>query len=54
MARILRSLPAEAWARSGVHTEAGLLTLEQHLQVEVDHVPHHLKFIAEKRKALGI
>ncbi len=54
MARILRTLPAEAWARDGVHNERGLLTLEQHLQVEVDHVSHHVKFIAEKRRALGL
>jgi len=54
MARILRGLPTEAWARDGVHNECGLLTLEQHLQVEVEHVPHHLKFITEKRRALGL
>ena len=54
MARILRGLPTEAWARDGVHNERGLLTLEQHLQVEVEHVPHHLKFITEKRRALGL
>jgi uncharacterized damage-inducible protein DinB len=54
LGRVLRGLPASAWNRDGVHNESGLLTLEQHLQVEVDHVPHHLKFVAEKRKALGL
>jgi len=54
MARILRTLPAGAWARDGVHNERGLLTLEQHVQIEVDHVPHHVKFIAEKRRALAM
>ena len=54
MGRILRGLPNETWARQGVHNEQGLLTLEEHLQIEVDHVPHHLKFIAEKRRALGL
>jgi hypothetical protein len=54
MARILRTLPAEAWARNGVHNESGLLTLEQHVRLEADHVPHHLKFIVEKRRALGL
>jgi uncharacterized damage-inducible protein DinB len=54
MARILRTLPDEAWARKGVHSERGLITLEEHLQLEVDHVPHHVKFIAEKRRALGL
>lgn len=54
MARILRTLPPDAWTRDGVHNERGLLTLEEHLQVEVDHVTHHVKFIAEKRRALGL
>jgi uncharacterized damage-inducible protein DinB len=54
MARILRTLPADSWSRAGVHSELGLITLQQHLQVEVDHVPHHVKFIAEKRRALGL
>jgi uncharacterized damage-inducible protein DinB len=54
MARILRTLPPDAWARDGVHNERGLLTLQEHLQIEVDHVPHHVKFIAEKRRALGL
>jgi uncharacterized damage-inducible protein DinB len=54
MARIMRTLPADAWNRAGVHSELGLITLQQHLQVEVDHVPHHVKFIAEKRRALGL
>jgi uncharacterized damage-inducible protein DinB len=54
MASILRALPAEAWARDGVHNECGLITLQQHVQLEVEHVPHHVKFIAEKRRALGL
>ena len=54
MARILHTLPDEAWSRKGVHNERGLITLEEHLQLEVDHVPHHVKFIAEKRRALGL
>ena len=54
MARILRTLPAEALARTGVHSERGLCTLEEMLQVEIDHVPHHVKFIVDKRRALGL
>jgi uncharacterized damage-inducible protein DinB len=54
MARILRTLPPQAWGRDGVHSERGLLTLEQMLQVETEHVPHHVKFILEKRRALGV
>jgi uncharacterized damage-inducible protein DinB len=54
MARILRTLPAEAWTRDGVHNERGLISLEEHLQIEVGHVTHHVRFIAEKRRALGL
>jgi|SRR5581483_2158481 len=54
MAGILRRLPPEAWRRDGVHNERGLLTLEQMVQVETDHVTHHVKFILEKRRALGL
>jgi uncharacterized damage-inducible protein DinB len=54
MARILRTLPAEAWSRAGVHSERGLLTLEEHLKLEVEHVAHHLKFVVEKKRAMGL
>ncbi len=54
MAHILRILPAEAWNRVGVHNEYGMLTLQQNVQTMVDHIPHHVKFIAEKRRALGL
>ncbi len=53
MLRILRKLPPEAFARVGVHTERGELTLERLLATARNHIPHHLPFIAEKRKALG-
>jgi uncharacterized damage-inducible protein DinB len=54
MARILRGLPEAAWSRTGVHNERGLMTLEEMLQAESDHVPHHLAQILEKRKALSL
>src|SRR5438876_2420352 len=38
LARILRTLPASSWSRDGVHNERGLITLEEHLRVEVEHV----------------
>jgi hypothetical protein len=41
-------------ARVGVHNERGPLTLENLLQLATRHIPHHLKFIAEKRQALGL
>jgi uncharacterized damage-inducible protein DinB len=54
MARILRGLPDPAWARTCIHSERGMMTLEEMLQAEVEHVPHHIKHINEKRKALGL
>jgi uncharacterized damage-inducible protein DinB len=54
MARILRTLNPEALQRVGVHNERGPLTLQQLLEVTIKHIPHHLKFVAEKRKALGL
>ena len=54
MARILRALPEEALARVGVHSERGPRTLEQLLDGATGHIPHHVKFIREKRHALGL
>jgi DinB family protein len=54
MAKILSKLPDEAFGRMGNHAERGLVTLEKGLQTAVGHIPHHVKFILEKRKALGI
>jgi hypothetical protein len=54
MARILRKTPADALQRIGTHTERGPRTLEQLLASAINHIPHHLKFIHEKRAALGV
>jgi len=54
MARILRKLPDAALERVGVHNERGPRTLEQLLQSATAHIPHHVKFIDEKRRALGV
>jgi uncharacterized damage-inducible protein DinB len=53
MARILRTLPDEALARVGVHNERGPRTLEDLLTGAINHIPHHVKFIREKRQALA-
>jgi uncharacterized damage-inducible protein DinB len=53
-ARILRMQPPEAWRRTAVHSETGLVTLRQLVLQAVRHIRHHLTFIAEKRKALGV
>lgn len=54
MAGILSGLPEAAWSRTCVHSERGLMTLGEMLQAEVEHVPHHITYILEKRKALGL
>jgi uncharacterized damage-inducible protein DinB len=54
MARILRQLPAAALGRVGVHNERGPRTLEDLLTGAISHIPHHVRFIAEKRRALGL
>ncbi len=54
MARILRTLPDAAWSFTGVHSERGLVTLEDMLRAEAEHIPHHVGFIIDKRKALGL
>ncbi len=54
LARILRKLPDRVLERVAVHNEAGPRTVEQLLAGATKHVVHHVKFIAEKRKALGL
>ena len=54
MARILSTLGTDALARVGVHNERGPLTLEQLLAGATRHIAHHVKFIRDKRQALGL
>lgn len=49
MARSLRLLPDEAFARVGTHNVAGVLTLAELIGKATRHLEHHAKFIAEKR-----
>src|SRR5262249_41356414 len=52
MVRILHLVPAEAWHRTAVHTESGLVRFRQLVLHAVNHLAHHLRFVAEKRAAL--
>ena len=54
MARIVRGLRPEQLQLTGNHNKRGLLTLERVIQLATNHIPHHLAFVAEKRKALGV
>ena len=51
-ATILRALPDSAFLRTGIHTESGKATLEQMLDKYIEHLRHHLVFIAKKRRQL--
>jgi len=53
MARILDTLDPEDFQRQGIHTKAGPLTLEVLLQRITGHIPHHVRFIEEKKAALA-
>ena len=54
LARILRAQPDSVLQRTGTHNERGPLTLERLLAITTNHIPHHVQFIVEKRKALGL
>lgn len=52
LARILRAMPAETFQQVGMHSERGEVSVQKLLQLAIDHIPHHLTFIEEKRNAL--
>jgi GNAT superfamily N-acetyltransferase len=54
VARVLEMVAAEAWGRTAVHTEGGLVTLRQLILHATRHLQHHVRFIHEKREALGL
>ena len=53
MARILRTLKPDDFQRRGIHSEDGPLTLETVLTRITGHLPHHVRFIQEKKRALA-
>lgn len=52
MARTLRLIGPDAWQRTAVHSETGLVTLRQLLLHAINHLHHHLWFVAEKRASM--
>jgi hypothetical protein len=48
------SLRPEVSLRSGHHSEAWPITLENQLTNIANHIPHHIKFIDEKRTVLQL
>ena len=53
MGELLANCSEDAFARTGVHSERGIITLGQLVEDYVQHVFHHRKFVAAKRQALG-
>jgi hypothetical protein len=57
LARILHTRPPQVLTRTAILRRDGqdeTLTLEQFLSRITNHIPHHVKFIVEKRRALGL
>ncbi len=52
VARILRTLKPADFQRSGRHSTDGPLTLATLLERIAGHIPHHVKFVEEKKAAL--
>ena len=53
-ARWLRTLESSAFARSGIHTQRGKVTLGEILAIYTHHLEHHMFFVEGKRKALAV
>ena len=54
MSADLERLAPEAWARTAVHSETGLVTLRQLLLHAIRHLEWHVGTIREKRQAMGV
>jgi hypothetical protein len=54
MAPILRTIDADDFMRIGMHSEEGPLSLGELLERVTDHIPHHVRSIEEKRRALDV
>jgi hypothetical protein len=50
---VLQKLPDEAFARAGMHSERGRETLADLVEGYAHHLDHHMKFLKDKRRALG-
>lgn len=52
MTATLRQLKEEDFARYGIHSKRGKVTLQDQLVMYVNHLEHHLTFLRDKRKML--
>lgn len=53
VAAMLRRLPDETFARTGVHSVRGKVTLGEIVETYADHLEHHMKFVYAKRGMMG-
>jgi HSP90 family molecular chaperone len=53
MAEILRTLTSEQWEFTGTHSRDGQISIQELVERITGHIPHHLKFVEEKKKNLG-
>ncbi len=53
MVQILRGLPEAAFSRTGVHNQSGKVKLLDLVQLYVEHLDNHAKFLVAKRATLG-
>jgi uncharacterized damage-inducible protein DinB len=51
--RVLRTLPNEAFSRTGTHNRRGVVTLGEMVSGYTKHLEHHLVFLNAKRERLG-
>jgi uncharacterized damage-inducible protein DinB len=52
-ARVLKTLPHEAFERRGMHNRRGAVTVGESVKDYIGHVENHMKFLLEKRARLG-
>ena len=52
-AAVLRKLPDSAFERAGQHDDLGVFTLGQAVVWTVEHLDHHIHYIALKRQKIG-
>jgi hypothetical protein len=50
---ILRRQPDAAFARTGLHSETGEITLAYLVKTYAGHLDHHMQFVKKKREVLG-
>lgn len=53
-AKRLATLSPEQWRQQVIHNQAGPVTIRQLVEKSIAHADHHLAFVAEKRRLMGM